>query len=167
MIGLRACCACDSGFRHLFRNACDRRFRRGCRLVPIARSASSCLPELAVESRRLRDVGSFTARSETLGSLEDTSNARLVLTNGPNRIEAAGAVTRDRDSGESVFDSDVDIDGAKGKALARQLMPVLEGRSDIELAIMLATGPAAAVSRSIPLKGLAPLLDRFRTVCFK
>lgn len=115
----------------------------------------------------LRDVDSFTARSETLGSLEDASNARLVLTNGPNRFEAAGAVTRDQDSGESVFESDIDIDGAKGRALARQLMPVLEGRSDIELAVIVATGPAAVVSRNIPLEGLAPLLDRFRTVCFK
>lgn len=115
----------------------------------------------------LRDVASFTARSETLGSLGEASRAQLVLTSGPMRFEAAGAISRDQDNGQSIFDSEVDIDGVKGQALVRQLMPVLEGRGEIRLTISAKPDSSEIMSRNIPVAGLAPLLKRFRAVCFK
>lgn len=115
----------------------------------------------------LRDVDAFTVRSETLGSLEESSNARLALASRFGHFEAAGTVSRDQDSGQSVFDSDLDIDGGKRKALASQLLPVLGGRDDITLTISLGLHSPAATFPKIPIAGLAPLLDRFRSVCFK
>jgi hypothetical protein len=115
----------------------------------------------------LRDVDSFTARAEALGPLGDAKDARLVLTRGPHRFEVAGAVSRDQDSSQSVFDSDVDIEGTKRKTLSRQLLPVLKGSGDIGLTITLEPGSRPVVSRSIPTAGLAPLLDRFHAVCFR
>lgn len=117
----------------------------------------------------LRDAGTFTTMSYAVPEHDEIKPARLTLSNGPARFEAAGEITRYPAIGRSSFISDLDVNDAQLRAIGRRLLPVLEGEGDIGLSIEQTTGstPRSIASRRIPIAGLASVLGRFRDVCFR
>jgi len=108
----------------------------------------------------LRDVDSFTIMSEGVAQAPSNGDkATLTLTNGELRYAADGEVSADPDTRTPNFSTDIDLDAATVRQLRTTLLPVLEGKGPIQLAI----GP---VHRNLPVSGLADALKRFKSVCF-
>jgi hypothetical protein len=108
----------------------------------------------------LRDVDMFTLASEGVAEASSIGDkATLTLINGEFCYTADGGVSPDPDTGTPSFSSDIDLDADTVRQLRNGLLPVLEGKGPIQLAI----GP---VHRDLPVSGLAEALKRFKSVCF-
>lgn len=111
----------------------------------------------------LRDAGTFTTMSYAVGERDEIARTKLMLSSGSARFEVDGSTTRYPAIGRSSFISDLDVDEVQVQVLGRTLLPVLEGSGDITLTIT----PGTQRPRQIPIAGLAPVLGRFRDVCFR
>jgi hypothetical protein len=115
----------------------------------------------------LRDAGTFTTMSDVAGEFGEIARVKLSLSTGAARFDVDGSITRYPRTGRATFISDLDVDDAQMRALGRRLMPVLQGPGDLTLTIA-PGGSASGAARTsqIPIAGLAPVLARFRDVCF-
>jgi hypothetical protein len=108
----------------------------------------------------LRDVDTLTIASE--GVPDPSSNgkkATLTLVNGGARYAINGEVSLDPIANALSFSVDIDLDAKTMARLRKELLPVLEGKGPIEIAI----GPAY---RELPVAGLPAALKRFKATCF-
>lgn len=115
----------------------------------------------------LRDAAMFTTMSSAVGERDEIKKVKLTLSNGPARFSVDGETTQYPAGGRSSFISDLDADDTRMRAIGRQLLPVLEGTGDITLTIEPGTPSGAAATRTIPIAGLAAVLGRFQTTCFR
>jgi len=108
----------------------------------------------------LRDVDIFTIVSEGVAEASSIGHkATLALANGNMRYAAEGEVSSDPDTRAPGFSTDIDLNATTLRQLRNTLLPVLEGKGPIQLAI----GPAR---RDLPISGLADPLRRFKSICF-
>jgi hypothetical protein len=107
----------------------------------------------------LRDVDTFTVAAESIVGAPSDGKATLSLTNGAARYAVDGELAPDPDTRQPGFSVDGDLDAQARRELRRTLLPVLEGKGPIELAI-------GSARRELPALGLASALRRFKSVCF-
>jgi hypothetical protein len=115
----------------------------------------------------LRDAGTFTTMSYSVGAHDKIEGVKLTLSNGQASFTVDGHITPYPAMEQSSFISDLDVNDKQLRAIGRQLLPVLEGTGEITMTIMPGTPSGAATTVTIPIAGLAAALNRFRTVCFR
>jgi hypothetical protein len=108
----------------------------------------------------LRDVDTLTIASEGVPNASSNGQkATLTFTNAGARYAVDGEVSRDPISNALSFSVDIDLDAKTIKGLRQELLPALEGKGPIELAI-------GRAHRELPVAGLAAPLKRFKSTCF-
>ncbi len=108
----------------------------------------------------LRDVDMFSVISEGVVAARSAGGrATLTLSNGEARYVVEGEVALDPVAGVMSFSKDVDADARSLRRIRSGLLPILEGKGPILIAI-------GSTSREIPVAGLAGVLERFKSVCF-
>jgi hypothetical protein len=115
----------------------------------------------------LRDAGTFTTMSYSVGEHDKIERVNLTLSNGQATFSVDGQTGPYPAMDRSSFISDLDVNDNKMRTIGRQLMPVLEGTDDITMTISPGTPSGSTKTVRIPIAGLAPVLNRFRTVCFR
>jgi hypothetical protein len=107
----------------------------------------------------LRDVDSFIVLSEELTDAKPADKVTLTLVNGQKRYSVQGKIEPDGITGKLGFAAERDANAKGLHTIGTQLLPALEGQQPI----LLTVGP---LSRELPISGLAPPLQRFKSVCF-
>lgn len=115
----------------------------------------------------LRDVGTFTTMSYSVGEHDEIERVKLTLSNGQASFTVDGHTAPYPATDRSSFISDLDVTDKQLRTIGRQLLPVLEGKGDIRMTIDPGSPSGAARTVTIPIAGIASVLNRFRTVCFK
>lgn len=115
----------------------------------------------------LRDAGTFTTMSSSVGEHDKIEHVKVTLSNGQSSFTVEGEITPYPAMGRSSFISDLDVSDKQLRAVGQQLLPVLEATGDITMTIKPGSPSGAARTVTIPTAGLAAVLNRFRTVCFK
>ncbi|MFH1341891.1 MAG: hypothetical protein ABIL01_11915 [Pseudomonadota bacterium] len=115
----------------------------------------------------LRDAGTFTTMSYSVGEHDEIERVKLTLSNGQASFTVNGQTAPYPAMDRSSFISDINVTDKQLRTIGRQLLPVLEGTSDIRMTIDPGSATGAAKTVTIPIAGIAPALKRFRTVCFK
>lgn len=115
----------------------------------------------------LRDADTFTTMSYSVGEHDKIEHVKVTLSNGPSNFTVEGEIAPYPAMGRSSFISDLDVSDKQLRAIGRQLLPVLEAAGDITMTIKPGSPSGDPRTVTIPTAGLASVLNRFRTVCFK
>ncbi len=115
----------------------------------------------------LRDAGTFTTMSYSVGEHDKIEGVKLTLSNGQANFTVDGHITPYPAMERSSFISDLDVTDKKLRAIGRQLLPVLDGTGEITMTMKPGAPSGAATTATIPITGLGAVLNRFRTVCFR
>jgi hypothetical protein len=116
----------------------------------------------------LRDVDDLTVYSEGVADNLPTGPATLTISNGNARYDVAGNIAPDLIGKLPTFTGELADDKKALSRISAKLLPILQGSGPIIYEISAGTAPDGILKSpsSIPVRGLAAPLAKFKSICF-
>jgi hypothetical protein len=116
----------------------------------------------------LRDVDDLTVYSEGVAGNLPSGPATLTMSNGDARYDVAGNIAPDLISKLPTFTGELADDKRTLSGISAKLLPILQGSGPIIYEISAGTAPDGILKSpsSIPVRGLAAPLAKFKSICF-
>lgn len=116
----------------------------------------------------LRDVDDLTIYSEGVAGNPPSGPATLTISNGNARYDVAGNIAPDLIGKLPTFTGELADDKTALSGISVKLLPILQGSGPIIYEISAGTAPDGILKSpsSIPVRGLAAPLAKFKSICF-